>query len=437
MGTRIDYETTLGRRLLAPQPAKVASIARGSLATRYRRIRDTTLRLTAPLAVEDQVVQVMPETSPTKWHLGHTTWFFERFCLREHAPRYASLDDRYDHLFNSYYYTVGEMHARTERGLLSRPTVEDVCEYRAHVDDAMEALLRERGTDPQIALLVELGLNHEQQHQELLLTDIKQVMFVNPLEPAYDSLPRPPIASASPMEFMSRIGGVVEIGAAGDDFCFDNETPRHRAWLGDHALGSRLVTNAEYREFIRGGGYRAPSLWLADGWTRIRERGWDRPLCWSSDLTREFTLGGWREIDETAPVCHVSFYEADAFARFAGARLPTEAEWEVAAAGAEIDGNLCDSGFLHPAGLAASAASPAQLFGDVWEWCASAYAPYPGFQPLPGPLGEYNGKFMCNQMVVRGGSCVTSGDHIRPTYRSFFYPHDRWQFLGFRLAKAL
>jgi ergothioneine biosynthesis protein EgtB len=340
-------------------------------------------------------------------------------------------------LFNSYYYTVGEMHARPERGLLSRPTVEEVHEYRAHVDEAVQALLGECGADPRVAFLVELGLNHEQQHQELLLTDVKQVMFVNPLGPAYDSLPPPPIAGAAPMEFLPRTGGVVEMGATGDDFCFDNETPRHRVLLGDYALGSRLVTNAEYREFIRGAGYRTPSLWLADGWTRIRQHGWDRPLCWSSDLTREFTLGGWREIDEAAPVSHVSLYEADAFARFAGARLPTEPEWEAAAAAAEIDGNLLDSGFLQPAGLAARAASPAQLYGDVWEWCASAYAPYPGFEPLAGSLGEYNGKFMCNQLVVRGGSCLTSRDHIRPTYRSFFYPHDRWQFLGFRLAKTL
>jgi ergothioneine biosynthesis protein EgtB len=406
-------------------------------AERYRSVRDTTLQLTATLAVEDQVVQVLPETSPTKWHLAHTTWFFERLFLREHARGYASFDDRYDHLFNSYYYTVGEMHARPDRGLLSRPTVAEVRQYRAHVDDAMQSLLRERGDDPQIAFAVALGLNHEQQHQELLLTDVKQVLFVNPLGPAYDALPRPPITSEVPMAFLRRGGGVAEIGATGEDFCFDNELPRHRVLIDDHAFGSRLVTNAEFREFNRAGGYRAPSLWLADGWTKIRELGWDRPLYWSEDLAREFTLGGWREIDETAPVCHVSFYEADAFARFAGARLPSEAEWELAAAAAASGGNLLNTGFMQPAGLAAGASSPAQLYGDVWEWCASAYAPYPGFKPLAGSLGEYNGKFMCSQLVVRGGSCVTSPEHIRSTYRSFFYPHDRWQILGFRLAKAL
>ena len=406
------------------------------LAARYRAVRDATVRLTAPLAVEDQVVQVSPETSPTKWHLGHTTWFFERFCLRDHYRGYQSVDDRYEFLFNSYYYTVGEMHRRADRGLLSRPTVAQVVEYRARVDDAIEALLGERGDDPEVASLVTLGLNHEQQHQELLLTDVKQVLFVNPLGPAYDALPCPPSDGAARMEFLRRSGGVTRIGAAGRDFCFDNETPRHRVLLDDYALGSRLVTNGEYREFIHAGSYRTPNLWLADGWTKIRELGWDRPLCWSEDLAREFTLGGWREIDDAAPVCHVSFYEADAFARYAGARLPTEAEWEVAAASIDVDGNLLDSGFLHPAAAAATAeGSPAQLYGDVWEWCASAYAPYKGFEPLAGSLGEYNGKFMCNQLVVRGGSCVTPADHIRATYRSFFYPHDRWQFLGFRLAK--
>ncbi len=288
----------------------------------------------------------MPETSPTKWHLGHTTWFFERFCLRPYARRYVSFDDRYDYLFNSYYYTVGQMHSRAERGLLSRPTVEEVRDYRAYVDDAMDVLLRQRGADPRIASVVELGLNHEQQHQELLLTDIKQVFFMNPLKPAYAALRRPPMGGATPMSFVPRSGGVVEMGASGGGFCFDNETPRHRVLIEDHALASRLVTNAEYREFIRSAGYRTPSLWLADGWAQIRERGWDRPGCWSSDLGREFTLGGWREIDEAAPVSHVSFYEADAFARFAGARLPTEAEWENSAAAVELDGNLARQRFF-------------------------------------------------------------------------------------------
>jgi ergothioneine biosynthesis protein EgtB len=404
---------------------------------RYRAVREAAVRLAAPLAVEDQVVQVMAETSPTKWHLAHTTWFFERFCLREHVRSYASPDARYDYLFNSYYYGAGEMHTRDRRGLLSRPTVAEILDYRAHVDDAMEALLRARGEEPMIAFVVVLGLHHEQQHQELLLTDVKQVLFANPLGVAYDALPVPPARSAAPMEFLPCPGGIAHIGATGADFCFDNETPRHRVLLEDHALGSRLVTNAEYREFISAGGYDTPALWLSDGWAKAHELGWTGPLCWSPDRTREFTLGGWREIDAAAPVCHVSFYEADAFARFAGARLPSEAEWEQAAAGADIDGNLRERGFLHPAASAATTGAPAQLYGDVWEWCASPYAPYPGFAPFAGALGEYNGKFMCNQLVVRGGSCVTAGDHIRPTYRSFFYPHDRWQFLGIRLATDL
>jgi ergothioneine biosynthesis protein EgtB len=405
-----------------------------ALAARYRLVRNATVQLTAPLAVEDQVVQAIPETSPTKWHLGHTTWFFERFCLRKHAPGYTSVDDRYDHLFNSYYYTVGEMHARPDRGLLSRPTVAEIRDYRARVDDAMEALLRRCGDDAELGFLVTLGLNHEQQHQELMLTDVKQVLFVNPLGPAYDLLRPPPRAAAPRLQFVGRSGGLAEIGATGGGFCFDNETPRHRRFVGDHALASRLVTNGEYREFLRADGYREPRLWLADGWSRIRAEEWNRPLCWSPDFTQEFTLAGWREIDDDAPVCHVSFYEADAFARFAGARLPSEAEWELAAVEARVEGNFRDDGFLHPA--ASNFRAPlVQLYGDVWEWCRSAYEPYHGFTPLAGSLGEYNGKFMCNQLVVRGGSCVTSADHIRPTYRSFFYPQDRWQFLGFRLAK--
>jgi ergothioneine biosynthesis protein EgtB len=382
----------------------------------------------------------MPETSPTKWHLAHVTWFFERFCLVEHAPGYEPFDERYEHLFNSYYYTVGEMHARPRRGVLSRPTVAEIRAYRAYVDAAMQHLIGERCGDDALCALITLGLNHEQQHQELLLTDIKQVFLANPLGPAYDALPQPPGREAMPLDFVSCSGGEHEIGAHGRDFCFDNETPRHRILAEPHALGSRLVTNAEYGEFIDARGYSDPALWLADGWTHIREHGWTRPLCWSDDHTREFTLAGWREIDSHAPVCHVSYYEADAFARWAGARLPTEVEWELAACDQPVRGNLLDDGYLQP--MAAPGESRAkhpvlQLWGDVWEWCASSYAPYPGFTPLAGSLGEYNGKFMCNQLVVRGGSCATPAEHIRATYRSFFYPHDRWQFLGFRLARAV
>ncbi|MBN1240702.1 MAG: ergothioneine biosynthesis protein EgtB [Gammaproteobacteria bacterium] len=447
--------------------ASAAASRSEALTARYERIRNASVALASRLAPEDQVVQTIPEVSPTKWHLAHVTWFFERFCLKEHKPGYRAVDDRYDYLFNSYYYTVGEMYRRPQRGLLSRPTVAEILEFRNRVDEAMLALIAEREGDAAFEALVELGLNHEQQHQELLLTDIKHVFLSNPLGPAYDELPAPPAAEAAPLEFVPRGGGLLEIGSRGGGFCFDNETPRHQELVRDHALGHRLVTNAEYRRFIEARGYTEPALWLSDGWSTIREERWNRPLCWSEDLEQEFTLGGWRPIDPDAPVCHVSFYEADAFARWAGARLPTEAEWELAAAEAESGGaldapettvglaesqtsgriaepetrsavaagaNLLDAGYLHPI-ASGERGAVAQLFGDVWEWTASPYAPYPGFRPLGGSLGEYNGKFMCNQMVVRGGSCATWAEHIRATYRSFFYPRDRWQFLGFRLAK--
>ncbi|HET8699826.1 MAG TPA: ergothioneine biosynthesis protein EgtB [Gammaproteobacteria bacterium] len=426
----------------SPYPAQQHAAATEPLRRRYERVRGVTLSLTAPLSAEDQVVQAIPEASPAKWHLAHTTWFFERFCVIPLRRNYEPVDRRYEHLFNSYYYTVGDMHDRPRRGLLSRPTVADIRAYRERVDHAMLALIDERQDDSRFAALVLLGLNHEQQHQELLLTDIKQAFFANPLAPAYRELPAPPSLHPAPLKFVHTDEGVFEIGASGrrdgHEFCFDNETPRHRVLVPGHALANRLVTNAEYRDFIDDGGYREPALWLADGWAKIRAEGWTRPLCWSEDLAREFTLAGWRELDPYAPVCHVSYYEADAFARWAKARLPTEAEWELAAAETPVAGNLLDLGLMQPAsGNQALRPPPAvrQLWGDVWEWCASSYGPYPGFQPLEGSLGEYNGKFMLNQLVVRGGSCVTWAEHIRPTYRSFFYPHDRWQFLGFRLAK--
>lgn len=408
-------------------------------ASRYLNVRKTTLSLCETLAPEDCVVQSMPDVSPTKWHLAHVTWFFEHFLLAKYAEGYRPCDERYQYLFNSYYYTVGQMHRRPERGLLSRPTVAEIVAFREHVDTAMADLIEARGDDPELAFLVELGLHHEQQHQELLLTDIKHVLSCNPLHPAM--IDRPPAqadAAAAPLEFLPGPEGVTEIGATGNAFCFDNETPRHRTLLRPHTLASRPVTNGEYRDFIRDGGYEKPDLWLSDGWATINEQGWRRPLYWSEDLTHEFTLAGDQPIDDAAPVAHVSYYEADACARWAGARLPTEAEWESAAANQPIAGNFMDSRRWHPAVAGAMAeGSDRQLYGDVWEWTASPYAPYPGFKPLAGSLGEYNGKFMCNQMVVRGGSCATPADHIRPTYRSFFYPDARWQFFGFRLARDL
>ena len=412
---------------LNPKP----QAAEHSLAERFFAVRRTSETLAELLAPEDTVVQSMPDVSPTKWHLAHVTWFFERFVLGEYAEGYEVFDPGFDYLFNSYYVTVGSMHPRPRRGLLSRPTLARVLEYRAHVDAAMFELLGSRDDDA-IATRVVLGLNHEQQHQELLLTDIKHVFSVNPLQPAVnEALAAPPVRNVPELEFVAGPEGIHRVGAQGPGFAFDNETPRHDALIHPHRIANRLVTNGEFREFVTDGGYSEPELWLSDGWAVVNERGWSRPLYWSDDLETEFTLGGRRELDLAAPVAHVSFYEADAFARWAGARLPTEFEWEVAAAGRGPAGNLMESGYWQPV----AGGDSAQFFGDVWEWTSSAYLPYPGFTPLEGSLGEYNGKFMCNQVTVRGGSCVTAADHIRASYRSFFYPDARWQFLGIRLAK--
>ena len=416
---------------MASRAESVSSDSRAALAARYAQVRGLTVALCATLAPEDTVVQTMPDVSPTKWHLAHVTWFWERFVLQAHVAGYKVFNDGYDFILNSYYYTAGQMYPRPNRGLLARPTFVEVLDYRNHADAAMQALLLERGDDPEVAFLVEVGLNHEQQHQELLLTDVKHVFAANPMQPAMNpNLELPPSEKPAELEFKNVAGGIRQIGAAGDGFSFDNETPRHDALLADHAIANRLVTNGEYREFIRNGGYATPELWLSDGWAAVNQRGWNRPLYWNEELESEFTLGGVRELDVNAPVTHVSYYEADAFARWAGARLPTEFEWEHAAANEPVKGNLLESGYWHPA-----ASKGEQFFGDNWEWTSSPYAPYPGFKPLDGSLGEYNGKFMCNQVSVRGGSCVTSTSHIRASYRSFFYPHQRWQFLGFRLAK--
>jgi ergothioneine biosynthesis protein EgtB len=416
--------------MLSAEEAVRANGSAETLCDYYRRVRAASQALCQHLNAEDFVVQSMPDVSPTKWHLAHVTWFFERFVLEAFDERYRRFDEQYHYLFNSYYYTVGTMHARPQRGLLSRPSVADVFTFRQHVDEHMHALLEERGDDPDIAQRVVLGLNHEQQHQELLLTDIKHVFSCNPTMPAVNpALSGPPRRTATALRFENGASGIIKIGAGGDGFVFDNETPRHALLLQEHRIATRLVTNSEYREFVRDGGYQAPALWLSDGWATVSSKGWLRPLYWSEDLEQEFTLGGARELDLNAPVTHISYYEADAFARWADARLPTEAEWECAANNEPIDGNFVESDWWHPC------AGERQFFGDAWEWTSSSYAPYPGFKPLAGSLGEYNGKFMCNQMSVRGGSCVTARDHIRSTYRSFFYPDARWQFLGIRLAK--
>jgi ergothioneine biosynthesis protein EgtB len=417
---------------IAPRAQSSVAADLNPIAQHYQQVREITLELCRTLTAEDMALQGMPDASPTKWHLAHSSWFFENFLLTPHLKNYRPFDARFGYLFNSYYYSVGSMHPRPERGLLSRPGVEEITHYRSHVDENMHKLLETRGTEPQLAFLTTLGINHEQQHQELLLMDIKYLFFCNPLRPAWRELPASAPSKTAPLQYISRPGGLLHIGQAGDGFAFDNETPRHRVFIRPYSLANRLITNSEYRGFIHAGGYSAPALWLSDGWATVLREGWNRPLYWNQDMTAEFTLAGAREMDGNAPVCHLSYYEADAFARWAGARLPQEAEWESFAADQPVEGNLLESCIFHPR---AAANGDSQLFGDVWEWTASSYAPYPGFRPLAGSLGEYNGKFMSNQMVLRGGCCITPREHVRASYRNFFYPQQRWQFAGLRLAK--
>jgi ergothioneine biosynthesis protein EgtB len=408
----------------------------GSLLVDFVRVRRATCRIAAPVAPEDCVAQSMPDASPVKWHLAHTSWFFEQFLLVPHLRGYGVFHPRYAYLFNSYYDSVGPRHARPDRGLLTRPRFEEVMQYRAHVDEHMARLLDPGIWCRELEPLLQLGINHEQQHQELMLTDLKHLLSRNPLEPAYrGDLPCDAGRFPSRLStWMREEGGLGHVGVDSTaHFCFDNETPRHPTWLQPYRLASSLVTNAEYLEFVRAGGYGDPRHWLSDGWTAVQQGAWAHPLYWSDDLDTEFTLGGRRSLQPEAPVCHVSYYEADAFARWSGARLPSEQEWERVAARQPVAGNFVEADTLQP--MPASADStPAQFFGDTWEWTASAHAPYPGFRAVPGAVGEYNGKFMCNQMVLRGGSCVTPQGHVRPSYRNFFFPHSRWQFSGIRLA---
>ena len=420
----MNTKTALAR----PDPA-VEPIARY-----FQRVRTRSTALAAPLSAEDACVQSMPDASPAKWHLAHTSWFFEHFVLTPNLPGYRVFHERFGYLFNSYYITVGQMHLRPRRGLVTRPSLAEVLDYRAHVDAAVAELLARCAGDARLESLLTLGMHHEQQHQELLLTDIKHLLSQNPLQPAYAELTATGSSEAAPLEWIPGATGLVPIGHAGEEFAFDNETPRHQALLHEHALASRLVSNAEFRQFIDDGGYTNTALWLSDGWSTVMAERWNRPLYWEEDLHHAFTLGGVQPLDAAAPVSHLSYYEADAFARWAGCRLPTEFEWEAAAATHEPAGNFADSGALQPR-PARRGAGLQQLYGDAWEWTASPYAPYPGFRPLDGSLGEYNGKFMCSQMVLRGGSCATPAGHVRPTYRNFFYPAQRWQFSGLRLAK--
>jgi ergothioneine biosynthesis protein EgtB len=383
------------------------------------------------------MVQSMPDASPAKWHLAHTTWFFETFILGQLA-NYHPFNPEYRLLFNSYYKTLGSHPARQQRGTFSRPSWEHVLRYRSHVDEAMQRMLA-TGLSPETLALIELGLHHEQQHQELILTDILHAFWTQPLRPAYASAAGQEHGSPAPapLRWIAHPGGKVEIGAPSEGFAFDNERPRHAALLLPYCLASRLATNAEYLDFISDKGYQRPELWLSDGWDTVCREGWQAPLYWerTDDTWCQFTLHGIRPLNPAAPVTHVSYYEADAFARWSGARLPLEGEWEQAAKDRAIAGNLLESWSLEPRPSKTNcSAEEDQLFGDCWEWTASAYLAYPGFRPAPGAVGEYNGKFMCNQFVLRGGSFATSASHLRATYRNFFPPHVRWQFMGIRLA---
>jgi ergothioneine biosynthesis protein EgtB len=415
--------------------------SQSTLVPRLFETRQMSLELAAPLSPEDMTVQPMEDASPTKWHLAHTTWFFETFILLEHYPEYKVFDDTFNYCFNSYYESQGARQPRRWRGLLTRPSVERVMAYRAHVDDALDRVCA-AGVDPDsdVARLLEVGINHEQQHQELLLTDILALFAASPLQPAYRA-PKlrsvePNVAGAGWIKHEGRIG---QVGHHGSSFGWDNEGPRHDVLLHPFALADRLVTNAEWLAFMADGGYATASLWLADGWTTINREGWTAPLYWEVRDGRwlAMSLEGLLPIDLAAPVSHISYYEADAFVRWAGKRLPTEFEWELAAEGLELAGNSLGSSALRPLPAKLPTGRPRQMFGDVWEWTQSAYLAYPGYRPPVGALGEYNGKFMVSQQVLRGGSCVTPDGHTRATYRNFFYPNQRWQFTGLRLASEV
>ena len=412
-----------------------------SLAQQFCSLRRQSELLCAPLTPEDMMVQSCAEASPAKWHLAHTTWFFETFILRELDPAYRAVHPDFLWLFNSYYNSVSEQPEKKLRASFSRPALKDILAYRQYVDAAMHKWLKASPPE-EVERRAILGMHHEQQHQELLLTDIKHALWTNPLRPAYLELPFESLREeAAAMQWHEYPGGVAEIGHAGDGFCFDNELPRHRVYLEQFALASRLVTCAEYLAFVEDGGYRRPELWLSEGWQTVQADDWKAPLYWHQDKASGewsvFTMRGEVPLKDLAatPVCHVSYFESAAYALWAEKRLPTEAEWELAASHATVRSrNLLEDGVLHTA-AAKDPDGPQQMFGDVWEWTGSAYLGYPGFHALPGALGEYNGKFMSNQMVLRGGSCVTPRTHIRASYRNFFSPATRWQFSGIRLAK--
>jgi ergothioneine biosynthesis protein EgtB len=422
------------------EPVRV-SAARNetSLAQRFGAVRQATRALAAPLSAEDCAIQSMPDASPTKWHLAHSTWFFETFVLGRHDPHRRAFDPAFRVLFNSYYHAVGDRHPRPQRGLLSRPSLETVLAFRDRIEQEIAELLDANALDAQSLALVELGIQHEQQHQELILTDLKHLLSCNPLKPAYQKTwPLTQVLARAP-RWIAFEQGAQRVGHSGAGFSFDNEGPEHTVWLEPFEIASHPVTHGDFLRFIEDGGYRRPELWLSAGWDAVATGGWEAPMYWEriDGTWHTFTLHGMAPVEPNTPVCHVSFYEAEAYARWAGARLPTEAQWEVAARGTRVEGNFLESNALHPLALreVPEDGGLAQAFGDVWEWTRSDYAPYPGFRTAPGAVGEYNGKFMCNQYVLRGGSCATPASHIRATYRNFFPAEARWQFSGLRLAR--
>ena len=415
-----------------------ATNGRSNLLSKYNSVRSFTDKLCAPLENEDYVIQSMPDVSPTKWHLGHTSWFFETFILEKAIPDYKPFHPLYTYLFNSYYIQVGERWHRPNRGLLSRPTVKEIFEYRNYINSCTIELIEtcDEKKYNEIAPIIEIGLNHEQQHQELLLTDIKNVLSINPLYPVYSKRKINSSNKTPKLSWIEFDGGVVEIGSDGSGFNFDNETPVHKEFLYSFRLANRLVTNKEFIEFIEDGGYKHAAVWLSDGWATVEHKGWKAPLYWELKDGEwwNFTLNGFRKVNLDEPVCHLSHYEVDAYAQWKGCRLPSEAEWEVAAENLSYKGNFVENENYHTVPLGKKIDGLNQMYGDVWEWTQSSYSPYPRYKPLPGALGEYNGKFMSNQIVLRGGSCATSQTHIRNTYRNFFPPQSRWQFTGLRLA---
>lgn len=437
----MDMEDTIKKGKTDYQLLNTSSFPfnRIELIEKYETVRAFTEHITEPLEIEDYVIQVAEHASPAKWHLAHTTWFFETFLLEKEMEDYDPIHPQYSYLFNSYYLQTGVPHCRARRGNISRPTVKQVYEYRENIDEHVTNLIK-TATDKQYeewAPIIEIGIHHEQQHQELLMTDLKYMFSQNPLNPVYKQVERPKAKSIPDISWIEFNKGMYKVGHNGDDFGYDNEFPRHKTYIHDFKLANRLVTNGEYMEFMKSGAYEDPKVWLDEGFSTVRDKNWDSPLHWKKvdGEWYQFTLSGLEKIDLNDPVTHVSYFEADAYARWKGYRLPTEQEWEVASESVPVEGHFADAEYLQPIALQTANEGLLQMFGEIWQWTQSSYAPYPGYEPLPGALGEYNGKFMCNQYVLRGGSCATSKSHYRRAYRNFFHAEKRWQFTGIRLAR--